>query len=122
MRTNRFGWIAAAAVVSMVATPVMAETATMTGRFPAPYRDAAMLLSLSIDRFNGRDGGQLASAIERALGSGRPHFDLMGGRRSGGRAEGSMTGNVSSGVEDSYYRRKEKRCTQRDAACWSTRP
>lgn len=115
MHKNRFGWIAAAAAVSLVAAPAFAETATMTGRFPAPYREAAMLLSLSVERFGGRDGGQVSSAIERALGSGRPHFDLLGGRRSGGRADGTMTGNVSSGVEDSYYRRKEKRCTQRDA-------
>ena len=114
MRTNRAAWVAAAVIVSMVATPVMAETATMTGRFPAPYRDAAMLVSLAVGRIDGRDGGQLAGAIERALAGGQ-YFDLMGGRRNGGRAEGLLEGGVSSGVEDSYYKKKEKRCTVRDA-------
>ena len=113
MRANRAGWVAAAAV-AMVAAPVLAETATMTGRFPAPYREAAMLTSLSVGRIDGRDGHQVGSAIERALGR-AGHFDLQGGRRSGGNAEGVLNGGVSSGVEDSYYRRKEKRCTQRDA-------
>lgn len=114
MRTNRAGWIAAAVIASMVATPLMAETATMTGRFPAPYREAAMLLSISVGRIDGRDGYPVASAIERALGSSQ-HFNIQGGRRSGGNAEGVLSGGVSSGVEDSYYKRKEKRCTERDA-------
>ncbi len=112
MRANRVKWIVAAIAAASMAAPLMAETAQMTGRFPARYREAAMLLSLSIDRFSGRDGYQVQSAIERALGSTR-HFDLVGGR--GGRAEGAMSGGVSSGVEDSYYRKKEKRCTERDA-------
>jgi hypothetical protein len=85
----------------------------MTGRFPAPYRDAAMLISLSVGRIDGRDGHQVGSAIERAVGS-AGHFDMQGGRRSGGNAEGVLTGGVSSGVEDNFYKRKEKRCTQRD--------
>jgi hypothetical protein len=114
MRTNRAGWVAAAIIAGMTATSALAETATMTGRFPAQYRDAAMLGSLAVERFGGRDGGAVSSAIERALGDGQ-HFDLIGGRRAGGRADGSMTGNVSSAVEDSYYKRKEKRCTQRDS-------
>ncbi len=113
MRVNRAGWVLAAAV-AMVAVPVMAETAQMTGRFPAPYREAAMLVSLSVGRIDGRDGYQVGSAIERALG-GTGYFNLQGGRRSGGNADGTLSGGVSSGVEDSYYKRKEKRCTQRDA-------
>jgi len=114
MRTNRAGWVAAAVIASMVATPVIAETATMTGRFPAPYREAAMLLSISVGRIDGRDGYQVGAAIERALGS-SGYFNLQGGRRSGGNAEGVLNGGVSSGVEDSYYKRKEKRCVERDA-------
>jgi len=114
MRTNRAAWVAAAAIAGVVATAALAETATMTGRFPARYRDAAMLQSVSVERFGGRDGMLVTSAIERAL-AGAQHFDMMGGRRSGGNAEGVISGGVSSGVEDSYYKRKEKRCTQRDA-------
>lgn len=113
MRANRAGWAAVAMIVGMAATPALAETATMTGRFPAQYRDAAMLGSLSVERFGGRDGGAVSAAIERALGNGQ-HFDMIGGRRAGGRADGAMSGHVSSAVEDSYYKRKEKRCTARD--------
>lgn len=115
MRANRAGWILGAVVVAGVAvTPLLAETASMTGRFPAPYRDAAMLLSISVGRIDGRDGHQLSSAIERALGQ-SGHFQLQGGRRNGGNADGNLNGGVSSSVEDSYFKRKEKRCTQRDA-------
>jgi hypothetical protein len=114
MRTNRAAWVAAAAIAAMVATPVGAETATMNGLFPAPYREAAMLLSISIGRIDGRDGYQVGAAIERSLGSAR-YFDMQGGRRNGGNAEGVLNGGVSSGVDESYYKRKEKRCTERDA-------
>ncbi|MCW3846092.1 tetratricopeptide repeat protein [Sphingomonas sp. LB-2] len=114
MRANRVKWVAAAAVAGLVATAAIAETATMTGRFPAPYREAAMLGSLSVGRIDGRDGYQVGSAIERALAS-TGYFNLQGGRRSGGNADGMLSGGVSSGVEDSYYRRKEKRCVERDA-------
>ncbi|MEZ0242098.1 MAG: hypothetical protein ACAH11_01900 [Sphingomonas sp.] len=114
MRTNRAAWVAAAVIASVVATPVGAETASMNGLFPAPYREAAMLLSISVGRIDGRDGYQVGAAIERALGS-NGYFDLQGGRRSGGNAEGVLNGGVSSGVEDNYYKRREKRCVERDA-------
>ena len=113
MRTNRVAWVAAAVIAGTVATAAIAETATMTGRFPAPYREAAMLQSISIGRIDGRDGYQVGSAIERALAGG--YFQLQGGRRRGGNADGVLDGGVSSGVEDSYYKKKEKRCVERDA-------
>jgi len=109
----RFGMIAAAGLGLAVAVSALAEVAQMTGRFPAQYREAAMLRSLSVDRIGGRDGQAVGLAIERALGGG--YFDLIyDGRRGGGRAEGMLSGAVSSGVEDSYYKQPEKRCIERD--------
>jgi hypothetical protein len=102
------------------AVPARAETLTMTGMFPAPWREAAMLRSIAVERLGGRDGAQVGMAIERALGRpnsrGLPWFEIVyGGRRSGGGlAEGTLSGAVSSGVEDSYYKQTEKRCTERD--------
>ncbi|MCW3836526.1 tetratricopeptide repeat protein [Sphingomonas canadensis] len=118
----RRSWIALTAGLMLAAlpAPAQAEEAFMVGRFPAAYRDAAMLLSLSIDRLHGRDGGALGFAIERALSQpdarGEVHFDLIGGSRRGpGNAEGVLSGAVSSGVEDNYWKRKDKDCAERDA-------
>jgi hypothetical protein len=102
-----------AAIAVLGATAALAETAQMTGRFPAQYREAAMLHSLSIDRLGGRDGQAVGMAIERALGGG--YFDLIyDGRRGSGRADGVLQGAISSGVEDSYFKKADKRCTERD--------
>lgn len=114
MRANRVGVVVLAAAGIFGASAALAEVAQMTGLFPAQYRDAAMLHSLSIDRIGGRDGQAVGMAIERALGGG--YFDLVyDGRRGNGRAEGMLSGTVSSGVEDSYYKQKDKRCVERDA-------
>lgn len=90
----------------------------MTGKFAPPYRDAAMLDSLGIDRFNGQDGRQLEMAIERALSQpdieGRPHFELIGAFGGGAAPDGVLGGAVSSGVEERRYKQKEKRCVERE--------
>ncbi len=90
----------------------------MTGKFAPPYRDAAMLDSLGIDRFNGRDGRQLEMAIERALSQpdvdGRPHFDLIAAFGGGQEPEGVLSGAVTSGVQDNSYKEKQKRCVERE--------
>jgi hypothetical protein len=105
---------AGAAIVAMLATvPVQAEVVQITGEFPAQYREAGLLSSLHIERFTGQDGPALAMAIERAL-SNAP-FDLVAGRAGRGGAEGTMSGAVSTGVEETGYRKKEKKCVERDA-------
>ncbi|MEG3180779.1 tetratricopeptide repeat protein [Sphingomonas sp. LT1P40] len=96
--------------------PARAEAVRMTGKFAAPYREAALLESLRIGRFSGQDGPQLEMAIERALSrpdiEGKPHFDIVGGR--GGDADGVLSGNVTSGVQESRFKRKEKKCVERE--------
>lgn len=95
--------------------PAFAESVTMTGRFAAPYRDAAMLDSLAVGRIGGQDGMQLGLAIERALGrpdiEGGTHFTLIA---RGGDADGLLTGNVVTGVEESRFKRKDKECVERE--------
>ncbi|WP_447726442.1 hypothetical protein [Sphingomonas koreensis] len=121
MRTKRFGRYAAlccAAATGIVAAPACAEAVQMTGKFAPPYREAAMLDSLGIDRFNGRDGRQLEMAIERALSQpdveGRPHFDLIAAFGGGQGPEGVLGGAVTSGVQDNDYKEKRKRCVERE--------
>lgn len=106
------------AAMGAAAGPAQAEAVRMTGKFAAPYREAAILDSLGIDRFNGRDGRQLEMAIERALSQpdieGQPHFELIGAFGSGDAPDGVLGGAVSSGVEESRYKGKERRCVERE--------
>ena len=106
------------AVGLVIAAPVQAESAKMTGKFAAKARDVAMLRSLAVERFGGRDGPALSLALERVLSLGSPpHFRLaFGGRRDG--AEGIVSGAVSTSVDLSDYRKKKKSCAERvDKKC-----
>lgn len=120
MRTKRFARCAVLCAVAagIAAGPAYGEAVQMTGKFAPPYRDAALLDSLGIDRFNGRDGRQLEMAIERALSQpdveGRPHFDLIAAFGGGQGPEGVLSGAVTSGVQDNYYKEKQKRCVERE--------
>jgi hypothetical protein len=91
----------------------------MTGKFAAAHREAAVLRSLGIDRFSGRDGRALEMAIERALSQpdidGRPHFQLIGAFGAGPGPEGVLGGAVTSGVQENKYKGKEKQCVERGA-------
>ena len=89
-----------------------AEVLEITGEFPANNREASFLESVSVDRFGGSDGSALQIAIERALGGSQ--FELLGGRAGRDTAEGSISGSVSSGVDESNFRRKEKQCVSKD--------
>jgi hypothetical protein len=104
---------AAAALAASVAGPALAEVVRMTGEFPASAREASFLRSLHVERFTGQDGPQLALAVERSLANGAP-FALVAGRAGRDGAEGSLTGAVSTGVEENPYKRKDRKCTQRD--------
>jgi hypothetical protein len=99
----------------LAATSALAEVIVITGEFPATYREASFLDSLHVDRIGGQDGQQLAMAIERALGDGDVPFELVGGRAGRDRAEGSLTGVVTTGVEETNWRRKDEKCIERDA-------
>lgn len=121
MSTKPFGRRVAlycAAVTGIAAGPAYGEAVQMTGKFAPPHREAAMLDSLGIDRFSGRDGRQVELAIERALSQpdieGRPHFDLISAFGGGRGPEGVLGGAVTSGVDETRYKDKRKRCVERE--------
>ncbi|RYE00737.1 MAG: hypothetical protein EOP61_13180 [Sphingomonadales bacterium] len=105
-------WIAAAIAVVAMTGAAQAEVLKVTGEFPARFREASLLHSLSIDRFDGQDGIALANAIERAMG--RTHFQLMGGRAGRNNAEASLSGAVITDVQENPFKKKEKRCIEKD--------
>jgi hypothetical protein len=114
MRSFRLSrWSLLALGAALVAAPAIAEVIEITGEFPAQYREASFLGSLHVERFTGQDGPQLALAVERALANGAP-FALVGGRAGRGGAEGTMSGAVSTGVEENPWKRKDKKCVERD--------
>lgn len=107
MKKRILGGVAIAMLAGGIAR---AEILEVTGEFAAPNREASLLRSLSIDQIGGEDGSALARAIEQALSG--THFDLMGG----GNAEGSLTGGVSTGVDERPFKRREKRCVEKNSA------
>lgn len=106
-----------AATVAALCVPqaAWAETATMTGVYAAPYREAAMLGSLAVERISGQDGQALVFAIERALSAGTPHFEIVGGRTGRDIADGGLQGVVTTNVNETPFVRKDKKCVQYDA-------
>ena len=104
--------MAVALTATALAGAAQAETLQITGEFAAHAREASLLGSLSIDRFDGEDGMALARAIERALGG--THFQLMGGRAGRDNADGSLAGSAVTGVEETPFKKKEKRCVEKD--------
>ncbi|NYT42748.1 hypothetical protein HZY97_18380 [Sphingomonas sp. R-74633] len=111
MRKHILGAIAIAALAAGIAN---AEVLEITGEFAAPNREASLLRSISIDRIDGQDGAALERAIEQGLSG--THFDLMGGRTGRSNAEGSLSGGITTGVDEQPFKRKEKRCVEKDSA------
>lgn len=101
---------------ALMAMPAAAEDVDVAGLFPAGARPVALLDSLAVERFTGRDGPQLSLALERALlqaeVDGRPYFAIRPDPRD---AEGVVSGAVSTGVREETFRKKEKRCAEKDA-------
>jgi len=97
MRTRAI-WLALAGVV--VAGAAQAESVQMTGKFPAGVREAGRLETVAVDRFDGRDGRQVETALEQAIGT------------PGGRPDGLLSGGVTTGVEENRYQGSEERCVE----------
>ncbi len=95
----------------------LAESVGVVAEMPAGNRAVAMLDSLAIGPVGGQDGMQLAMAIERALSrpgpDGRPHFDLLAGRRRGGaEADGVIEGVMTSDVQENRVKLQRNRCIE----------
>ena len=105
--------VALALGVTLLAGAVRAEVIVITGEFPAAYREASYIPTLHVERFAGQDGPALSLAIERALTGST--YDLVAGRTGRDTAEGALSGIVTTGVEETGYKTKEKKCVERDA-------
>lgn len=101
------------AAALLAATGARAEIVEITGEFPAAYREASFLESVHVGRLGGQDGPALALAIERSLAN--TEFAVIGGRAGRDTADGELSGVVTTGVDESRYSKKEKKCVEKDA-------
>jgi hypothetical protein len=83
-----------------LASVALAENVQMTGKFPAAVREANLLEVIAVDRFNGRDGRQVETALEQAIGL------------PGGQPDGVLSGGITTGVEENRYQGSEERCVE----------
>jgi hypothetical protein len=104
--------VAALLAAALGVTAAHAEVLDITGEFAAPNREASLLHSISIDRISGQDGPALGRAIEQGLAG--THFELLGGGMGRNRAEGSLSGGVTTGVEENSFKKTEKKCVEKD--------
>lgn len=86
-----------------VAGAAWGESVSMTGKFPAGVREAGRLGVVVVDRFDGRDGRQVESVLEQAIGV------------PGGQPDGVLSGGVTTGVEENRYQGSEERCVEWEA-------
>jgi hypothetical protein len=91
---------------------VSAETLTVSGWYAAEERDASMLRTVAVDRFDGNDGPALVAEIERRLRAARdrdgaPYFEL---RSRYAKVDAFIHGDVRTRTENVNFTRKAKRC------------
>jgi hypothetical protein len=103
----------ALAIAALGGSAASAETLTVSGWYAAEERSASMLQSLAVDRFDGDDGPELTTAIERELGfnrdrEGNPYFAVRS--RYAKDVEGIVHGSMRVRVDRANFKRKAKRC------------
>lgn len=96
-------------------TAAHAEKITVSGWYAATSRDAAKLQSLAVDDFTGSEGPSLAAAIERYLAeardrSGEQYFHIRSRWGTSSAPDGVVDGSMQVRVDNSNFKRKEKRC------------
>ena len=97
------------------ATAAWAETITLTGRFPADYREPSFLKRLGVDRIDGPDGGALGYALERALTNRGHHAVVALDRRSGGgdAVDGVLSGLVTIEINELRITEERENCVEK---------
>lgn len=115
---------AALCVVAMLATaPAAAEVLPVLALRPAASRDAAMLVSVTVEPFSGRDGRPVSLAVERALSDrndrqGRRYFQMMAHVDGlAPESDGLVSGDVQSTVSTTKYKKTEKDCPKDKRDC-----
>lgn len=99
--------------------PSQAESLHIRGYYPAPYREASLVESIMVDRFDGNEGTSLAHDVERQLASvmveNVPWFDIVASGASQP-VVARMTGVANVGIDEQFYREMRKECVERDAS------
>lgn len=109
-----------AVTMTALAAPAAAESVKLDGTFVADAREVAMMRSIAVGRFDGRDGASFALALERTLANTQPpYFEIVATGR--GRADAIVTGAVSTGVQVSDWTKTEQKCAEKDAGGKCTR-
>lgn len=89
------------------AAPLAAESISITGRFPAPYREGGFIRRLSVERLTGPDGRALAFSLERALG-GAGRQVVLGGAPS----DAGISGDVATEIREGRVEQQREKCTE----------
>ncbi len=111
--------LAGLVIGTLLSLPAGAETLSVEGIFPAQAQEASFLPTIAVGTFDGRDGGELADAIERRLAKlgtdGLPHARLIPPSL---RPDGLLTGSTRVDVSDSDYTEPRERCAEKkDGKC-----
>jgi hypothetical protein len=110
--------LALAAASLCFASPAAAETLTIIGSDPASA-NVNDLLRISVERFEGEDGGAFAQQLEAELGGaqfdGRAYYRVIA-PESNAPTDGLVTGTTRAGVEEAPVTEKRKRCVEPDPA------
>lgn len=90
-----------------IASPLLAESISITGRFPAPYREGGYIRRIAVDRVTGPDGRALAFALERALGNAGRQVVL-----GGAPADAGVSGDVATQINEGRVEQQREQCLQ----------
>ncbi len=91
----------------------LAETVTLTGRFPADYREPSFLKRMGVDRIDGPDGSALGFALERAL-SNRGHYSVVAlNGRAPGDVDGLLSGLVTTEINELRVTEERENCVEK---------
>lgn len=109
--------LAALLVAGPFTGSAQAETLTIDALYPARDRDAAQVGSLVVERFGGRDGGELSFALEGVLAEvtvyGQPYFKVVA-ERSSAPADAILSGIANAQVQNQPVEENRKECVERD--------
>ncbi len=94
-----------------------AETLKISGLYPAQREGTALLETISIENFGGRDGDDLGFAIEEKLQAvsfdGEPYFTVMMGR-SASNPDAILSGTATARIDEYGTTEYRSRCVERN--------
>lgn len=101
--------------VIAAATAASAESVTLTGRFPADYREPSFLKRMGVNRIDGPDGAALGYALERALAN-RGHYSVVvlnGRSGTSGDVDGLLSGLVTTEINELRVTEERDNCVEK---------